>query len=536
MAFFLTGSLSAQNVARECVLFEVFTGVNCPYCPAAANGIAQMLEEGLAIAPMGYQTSAFSVPEFYTSETNARASYYNVSAYPTAKVDGVYMYEGGGTAAQTLYSQYKNFYNQRINVASPFTIDLSFDYYSGTQCQVTANVTKVGECSGTNVKVFIVLTESHIKRSWQGMSELNCCVRDMIPNQNGTAFTGESMTVTGLFDMSGFKKENCQLIAWVQNYSGTREVYQAVKLDIAESGAEYDLGIQNVEGTTPASCSGKMNSIFEFKNFGTQTVTSADFIAKDENGNQIGEYSWTGNLPKDEAASFVMPEIDFNGASQVVVEAKNINGSHDDMYPFDNFFSMDVTEAYVIEDGYLKVQVKTGQKPQNLKIEFIDTESGEAVETLTYDQASHAYTDEINLPESGCYCMKFSNAEGNGMDGGFFEIKDSKNHKIISCKPSDDIFKYVYSYEISYSPTDVAELNDNEQIGVCPNPVSSKINIVGDVNEVKIYNSVGQVVYSDKGDLNGCAIDAAMFANGMYIIELTNVNGEKSSQKIVIKK
>lgn len=536
VTFLLVGSLSAQNVARECVLFEVFTGVNCPYCPAAANGIAQMLEEGLAIAPMGYQTSSFSTAEFYTAETNARAAYYNISAYPTARVDGVSKYEGCGTASQTLYSQYKNLYNQRINETSPFTIDLSFSYYAGTQCQATAVVTKVGECTATNIKVFIVLTESHIQRNWQGMTELNCCVRDMIPNQLGTAFTGESMTVTGLFDMSGFKKENCQLIAWVQNYAGTKEVYQAVKLDIAESGADYDIGIQSVEGATPSSCSGKMNSTFEFRNFGNQTVTSVDFIARDENDNKIGEYAWTGNLAKDGTASFVMPEIDFNDATQVVVEATNINGNHDDEYPFDNFYSMEVTDAYVIEDGYLKVQVKTGSNPQNLAIEFIDTESGNAVETLTYDQANHAFTEEVNLPASGCYCIRFSNAVGNGMDGGFFEIKDSKNNKIITCKPLDDIFNYVYNFEVNYSPTGVDEVNDNEYFGVYPNPVSSKINIVGDVNEVKIYNAVGQVVYSNEGELNNSAIDATSFANGLYIIELTDANGEKSSQKIVVDK
>lgn len=61
-------TITAQNVARECVLFEIFTGVNCPYCPAAANGIAQMLEEGLSIAPVAVHTSAFSTDAFYTQE------------------------------------------------------------------------------------------------------------------------------------------------------------------------------------------------------------------------------------------------------------------------------------------------------------------------------------------------------------------------------------------------------------------------------------------------------------------------------------
>jgi hypothetical protein len=32
-----------SQVARDKVVVELFTGVNCPYCPAAANGIKDML-------------------------------------------------------------------------------------------------------------------------------------------------------------------------------------------------------------------------------------------------------------------------------------------------------------------------------------------------------------------------------------------------------------------------------------------------------------------------------------------------------------
>ena len=102
----MTASVSAQtkdNVARECVLFELFTGVRCPYCPAAANGVAQLLQEGKAIAPVAYHTSSFSNPPYYTSETNARANFYGVSSYPTLKADGVLTREGGGGASETNY-------------------------------------------------------------------------------------------------------------------------------------------------------------------------------------------------------------------------------------------------------------------------------------------------------------------------------------------------------------------------------------------------------------------------------------------------
>ena len=138
-----------DNVARECVLFEVFTGVRCPYCPAAANGIAQMLEEGLAIAPVAYHTTAFSTDLYYTNETNARASYYGISSYPTLVTDGLSPVEGGGTASDNMYSYYKTRYNQRINATSPFTIDLSLEPLGGTTCQVNCTVTQVGECDGS---------------------------------------------------------------------------------------------------------------------------------------------------------------------------------------------------------------------------------------------------------------------------------------------------------------------------------------------------------------------------------------------------
>lgn len=126
MGLFATAQ-TKDNVARECVLFEVFTGVQCPYCPAAANGIAQLLEEGKAIAPVAYHTSAFSRPEYYTNETEARASYYGITSYPTLKADGLLTFSGGGGASESNYSTYLSRYNQRINQTSPFTIDLSME-------------------------------------------------------------------------------------------------------------------------------------------------------------------------------------------------------------------------------------------------------------------------------------------------------------------------------------------------------------------------------------------------------------------------
>ncbi len=48
-----------------------------------------MLDAGLDIAPIAIHTSSFSVPQFYTAETIARAAYYGVSSYPTTWFDGI---------------------------------------------------------------------------------------------------------------------------------------------------------------------------------------------------------------------------------------------------------------------------------------------------------------------------------------------------------------------------------------------------------------------------------------------------------------
>ena len=82
----------------------------------------------------------------------------------------------------------------------------------------------------------------------------------------------------------------------------------------------------------------------------------------------------------------------------------------------------------------------------------------------------------------------------------------------------------------------VAE-NQAESIMVYPNPASSEINISGEgISEVRVYNALGQLVYS-KTDVNeNLTIDATAFEEGLYLVNIKNINGEESSQRIIIKK
>ena len=432
-----------DNVARECVLFELFTGVRCPYCPAAANGVAQMLEEGLAIAPVAYHTTAFSTEPYITNETNARANYYAISSYPTLKADGITGMSGGGNANQSTYSNYRNYYNQRINVPSPFTIDLSYEPVDGTSCRVNCTVTQVGECNGNDLRVFIALTQSNIDVSWQGMQGLHHVCRDMIPTQTGTPFVGPTMTINETFEMN-WPKEDCYLTAWVQNYSGgSKEVYQAVRMSMALD-LDYDIALKSVEDVVTKNCSGIQKPTVTVKNLGNQTITFFDLCAFD--GQEDHRQSWHGNLPKGQSVTVTMDEFVAVPCDALHFYAVMPNGEAD-QYMLDNFIDVAMEDVSEI-DGYLKMQLKTGAHPQNVRVEIVETETGETVNSYTFDQANHAYTEEIVLMNEGCYLIRVLDTAGEGLGNGFFQFSGSNNQLIMKGGSSFGAFTYQMAVEV----------------------------------------------------------------------------------------
>ncbi len=246
-------NMFGQSAQRQQVVFEIATGVNEPYSPAAANGVHQMLEEGLQIAVVKYHTSAFSIPQFYTTETIARVSWYGINSYPTTKVDGILTQIGGGGASSSNYSVYMPLYNQRIAVQSPFTIDLSWENSGGDSYIAHATITKVGSTSSTNMKFVLALAESEINYNWQGMTQLDDVCRDMIPDQNGSPLDF-SVTNTITLDLpftwnSTWVRNNCELIGFVQDFT-SKEILQGTKKSMnAPSFELYHEGVLLPEGS-----------------------------------------------------------------------------------------------------------------------------------------------------------------------------------------------------------------------------------------------------------------------------------------------
>lgn len=507
---------SKDNVARECVLFELFTGVNCPYCPAAANGVAQLLDEGKAIAPVAYHTSSFSTALYYTSETNARASYYSISSYPTLKADGITGMSGGGNASQTNYNQYLGYYNQRISITSPFTIDLSYEPLEDGDCQVTCTVTQVGECSGTNVRVFIALTQCNIDATWQGMTGLHHVCRDLIPNQNGTVFNGPTMTITETFEMN-WPKEDCYLTAWVQNYTAPKEVYQAVRMSTALN-LDYDLALTGVDDVVTSVCSELQTATLNVKNCGTQTITSFDLCAFD--GQEEHRQSWQGELAPGETTLVQMEEFATASCDELQFYLELPNGNPDG-FMADNYKSVSVSHDVSTIDGYVKMQLKTDNNPEETTVQVRDMTTGQVVREFTFDQPKHVYEEAFVLEGVGCYRISILDSAGNGLgNGSIFRFVDSEGHLMLSGTGATH-FDYSIAFDIDCDGTYAATDEHTEAtVVVSPNPSDGtfQLDLGEGLWQVDVFDLSGRMVYH-AGDFTSGKVALEGCPSGVYFLK-----------------
>lgn len=540
----MAASISAQNVAKECVLVEAFTGINCGFCPAAAGGIAEMVKQGLSVAPLAFHCNYYtpSNKDYATTETNSRGTvFYKVSGYPTVVIDGVASPAVGGAATAYLqsYNALKAEYDKRINVGSPYTIELTYEYDSWNKCAAKAVVKKVGECTGDDVRVFIALSESHIPQNWGGWTELNAVVRDIVTSTSGAKLVGETEEITALFDVHNYKKENCELVAWVQNVGSTKEVYQAVKISIATEAAEYDLGISNIENVPTETCSGIMKPTLAIKNHGTQPLTSAVFNVTNDAGENLGSYKWEGALAQKDVTYFELPEINFGGAAFVNIEASELNGSFEDQWTYDNVFAYEAVAPYNLpDDGTLAFQFKTSE-PENVTVDILNmSKGGNLVKTITFSSTSVS-KETYKLPEHGCYRIVVKNSKGNGIGdiNSFWGVLDSKKGKVCVAEQGEKIFRYEYPIEVVFGSVGVEDVVAEENINVYPNPAKSVVNVYAEnLNKVTVYNSIGQMVYTQVADSDNMMINVESWTNGLYYINLETKSGAKSSQKVIVNK
>jgi hypothetical protein len=230
----------AQQVNKNYVVVEIGTGTWCQYCPGAAMGADDLVENGHLVAIIENHNGD---PYAYTA-SNARNTYYNITGYPTAFFNGGNSVVGG-SHTESMYGSYLPKYNSAIAVLSDFTMDLS-ETHNGLDYTVTIDVNEVGNYTGENLVVQLALTESHIQVNWQGMTEVNFVSRAMYPSHLGTTYTGGTSSINLSFTADpSWDLSNSELVAFIQDNT-SKAILQADKLTLAEPNGTNNVALTGI--------------------------------------------------------------------------------------------------------------------------------------------------------------------------------------------------------------------------------------------------------------------------------------------------
>ncbi len=269
IALILTALAAALwAVPRDMVVVEIGTGTWCPYCPGAAMGADDLVENGHRAAIIENHNS----DSYANTYSNARNSYYGIGNWPTAYFDGMNPTEGGSNT-NSMYSGYRTKVNNRLAVPSNYTISAAATH-EGLVYTVTVTVTRMEPDSQTNLRLHGALTQSGIQQSWQGQTHLEFVNRLMAPGASGTPIdfsTGETQTLTLTFNASAaWNAEHFEWVFFLQNNS-TKEILQGCKYVIQALENTNPLSVQSIDfGTVPQD--GIYTESFTLNNWWTQDM------------------------------------------------------------------------------------------------------------------------------------------------------------------------------------------------------------------------------------------------------------------------
>lgn len=233
----LVGTMLFTNNAgavQRVVVAEDFTATWCSYCPDAAKALDSLYRVARdTFIVIAYHPSG-SDP-FQTAGSVARANYYHLKYYPTV------FFGGGdtnspstmvGSFGSSTYDSCRLKFDNVKTVESPLEMAIDYLNYDDT-IRSGQMLIRVKNVSGAIVqgKLHFVVLERGIPYAWQGMSELDFLVRDMIPDGYGSDLSvapGDSISIVRDYALSpDWVFGNCLFVAFLQ--TSNRDIIQAAQ-------------------------------------------------------------------------------------------------------------------------------------------------------------------------------------------------------------------------------------------------------------------------------------------------------------------
>lgn len=531
----------AQQIARDKVVVEIGTGTWCPYCPGAAMGADDLVANGKEVAIIENHNG-----DAYTNTaSNARNSYYNISAYPTAVFDGGSAVVGGSSSV-SMYPDYLPVYNQKIAIPASFSIDIQGSSSGLIDFDVNVTIEMVEAYSGSDIRLHCAVTESEIPEYWQGQSELNFVQRMMLPTHNGIHldFSGGNIIEQNYsFSLEpGWVAEHCEIVIFLQEH-GNKTILNGSKRELIEMGSvnNYDASISNLTNLPEKSCAGILEPKFSLRNNGNEDLSTVT-IQYQVNGGPLSTYNWTGNLAFLEEEEVLLPAILFDAEEENILQiySENPNGNPD-QYPLNDTI-IHTLPGTDITPSTVKLMLRTDANPGETSWEILDSEGTVVASGGPYTQSGQTINETFELDDLSCYQFNFYDAGGDGLEApAFFTLYYGSNNYIIQGVGNFGSFRAT-----DFSTDDVTGIEEvivDAKVKVYPNPFSDYTNIAVNTNEfshirVNMYNILGELVYqSDEGMMaageNLIRVSSNNLRNGVYFMQLI-INEEVYTERVTI--
>lgn len=540
--FILLLSLSfvfAQQIQRDNVLVEIATGTWCPYCPGSAMGADDLIANGHDVAIIEHHGGdSYEYPG-----SSTRLNYYSMTSFPTAVFDGGLKYVGG-SATVSLYPQYLQRYNQKIDIPTSFSIDMEGSFTGMIDFDVDVTIEKVAAYTD-DVRLFLVVTESHIEESWQGQDHLNFVNRlTVTPNTGLTLDFSGGNTVTESFSFSldpSWVAENCELVVFVQNYA-TKEVQNTIKRDLLEFDnlTDYDVTMRTASNLPEATCAGMITPVAEIRNYGNMDLTSLT-LKCEVNGVELASYDWTGNLAFLESEEVEMPAVSFaaEDVNTVKIYGINPNGNPDE-FPQNDTISADINQPEP-NPSDVGLMIMLDNNPEETTWELMDDQGNVLYSGGPYSNAGGVVQETFEIDDLSCYQFYFYDAGGNGLQGKFFALFHGSGTIIL--RGVGDFGSSLATDFTTDNATDIEELAVEIDAMVYPNPFNNYTNVVVSTNQIShiklnMYNILGELIYqSDEGIQSAgektFRIRGDGIENGIYFLQIL-VNEQMLTRRITV--
>lgn len=313
--------------------------------------------------------------------------------------------------------------------------------------------------------------------------------------------------------------------------------------------AVTDLGIEDIIAPSDNFWYNRVNPICDnariiLKNFGSTTITSAKIHYQLGNAQPNMQY-WSGSLQSEKTEEvklewLIWPSDLTNREFKVWIT--DINGADDDE-GLNNLKTSRFAIPQILPRRII-IETRTNLRPEQNNYTLKDSR-GNVLRTRTFDQSGTLYRDTFEF-SIGCYTFQFNDDAGNGLNFWATPSEGSGSVRFITAQTPIQVLKTFnsdFGSFLQHHFTAEFSVNTNEislsssDVKLVPNPANEKVKIASEhtyLIHAACYTLQGQKLFEKTLSDSDSELETTSLSNGVYLIKLTDANGQIIMRKLTV--